>query len=282
MNSNSIILNRIFTQSTFEELIKSRSNSAYSEVVNRYIKETDKKSNKDIISEIYKTMVLNYRNEYIYKNTLLNKLLVAKHSLRTTTALTEIPINRSKADFVLINGKAVVYEIKTELDSFIRLESQLSDYYKAFNHVCVVTCEENYTKLEEILRGSSVGIYILTKRNSLSLRKEPATDSSKLDLKVMFKILRKSEFENIIKTHYGELPVVSQVNHYNKCYSLFKEIDKELAYEYMLKELKKRSSVDIDEYRQVPYELKFLTYFSKYKKLEYEKLNDFLINGFGG
>jgi len=227
-------------------------------------------------------MTKSYRNEYVYKNTLINKLLITKHSLKTTTALTEIPISKSKADFVLINGKAIVYEIKTELDSFDRLESQLSDYYKAFDHVCVVTCEDNFKKLEGLLKHSPAGIYILTKRNSLSPRKEPIRDYSKLDSRVMFKILRKLEFENIIRTHYGQLPIASQVNHYNECYKLFKNIDIQTAYQYMLKALKKRAIVEIEEFRNIPYELKFLTYFAKYKKDDYRRLNNFLNNEFGG
>ena len=64
------------------------------------------------------------------------------HSVNTTTALTEVAIAKSKADFVLINGKAVVYEIKTELDNLERLCSQIDDYYKAFDHVAVVTYEK--------------------------------------------------------------------------------------------------------------------------------------------
>ena len=83
---------------------------------------------------------------------MLNKLLLGRHSINTTTALTQIPINKSKADFILINGKAVVYEIKTELDNFERLKNQINDYYKAFSHVCVVTCEEYYKKLIKILK----------------------------------------------------------------------------------------------------------------------------------
>lgn len=77
-------------------------------------------------------MKTDYRNEYYYKNTLLNKLLIGKHSVNTTSALTEVNINKSKADFVLINGKAVVYEIKTELDNLDRLECQIMDYYTRF------------------------------------------------------------------------------------------------------------------------------------------------------
>lgn len=285
MNSNSnIILNRVFTQNTFADLLTEQFNSTYCEVIKRYIdiEGIESKSNRLLISEIYKIMTQSYRNEYVYKNTLLNRLLIGKHSLKTTTALTEIPISKSKADFVLINGKAIVYEIKTELDSFDRLESQLSDYYKAFDHICVVTCEDNFRKLEGLLKDSPVGIYILTKHNRLSPRKEPIRDHSKLDTKVMFKILRKLEFENIIITHYGQLPTVSQVNHYNQCYQLFKNIDIEVAYKYMLKALKKRAIVEIEEYRDIPYELKFLTYFAKYKKSDYQRLNDFLDNEFGG
>ena len=45
----------------------------------------------------------------------MNKRLLGIHSVNTTTALTEIPVGRAKPDFILINGKAVVYEIKTEL-----------------------------------------------------------------------------------------------------------------------------------------------------------------------
>ncbi|PKM80714.1 MAG: hypothetical protein CVU89_12310 [Firmicutes bacterium HGW-Firmicutes-14] len=281
-SSNNIILNRVFTRNTFTDLLTEQFNGTYCQVIKRYIDDIKTKNNRTLISEIYGIMTHSYRNEYVYKNTLLNKLLISKHSLKRTTALTEIPISKSKADFILINGIAVVYEIKTELDSFDRLESQLNDYYKAFDHVCVVTCEENFKKIEELLKDSPVGIYILTKRKRLSPRKEPIRDNSNLDSNVMFKILRKREFENIIKTHYGELPAVSQVNHYNHCYQLFKNIDIEIVYQDMLEELKKRATIEIEEFKHVPYELKFLAYFSKYKKSDYERLNIFLNKKFGG
>ena len=69
------------------------------------------KTNGECISEIYQYLKKEYQNEYFYKNTLLNKLLLGIHSPRTTTALTEVPVGNSKADFILLNGKAVVYEL---------------------------------------------------------------------------------------------------------------------------------------------------------------------------
>ena len=113
-------LNRIFTRNMLRHFMDGKTDNVYATVVKRYICNPNQKKNRQLISEIYCELKNNYRNEYFYKNTLLNKLLLGVHSINTTTALTEVPIAKSKADFVLINGKAVVYEIKTELDNLER------------------------------------------------------------------------------------------------------------------------------------------------------------------
>ena len=116
MTSNNFVLNRLFTKQVINDLIQNNSNDIYVTIIQQYLNDYKSYSNKEILNKIYTYMSKNYRNEYFYQNTLLNKLLLGRHSIKTTTALTQIPIERSKADFVLINGKAVVYEIKTELD----------------------------------------------------------------------------------------------------------------------------------------------------------------------
>lgn len=276
MMSENTVLSRIFTQNTFKDLINGRINEVYSTCIERYAKQGDNLDNMLAIEQIYKFIMKEYRNEYFYKNTLLNKLLLGKHSITTTVALTEIPINKSKADFVLINGKAVVYEIKTELDSFERLENQINDYYTAFKHVCVVTCESNYDKLNSLLKNSKAGIYILTNRNTVSTRKEPVEDNSKLNHRSIFSVLRKNEYEKIILNYYGELPETSQFNYYKECYRLFENIEIKTAYEYFIAELKARKLKEADEYKKVPFELKYLVYFSNFNKNDYMKLSDFL------
>ena len=72
----------------------------------------------------------------------------------------------------MINGKGVVYEIKTELDNLERLNSQIEDYYKAFTNVVIVTYEENIEKVSNII-PESVGIMKLTKRKALKVVREP-------------------------------------------------------------------------------------------------------------
>lgn len=284
MNTNNLILNRLFTQNTFFDTVCERNTETYGAIIQRFVNDPEKKDNGTLISEIYKYMSKSYRNEYFYQNTLLNKLLLGKHSINTTTALTQIPISKSKADFILINGKAVVYEIKTELDTFERLPTQLHDYYKAFASVCVVTSEGQYNRALDILKDTHVGIYVLTDENTFStkMRKEPKDDFSHISHLAMFKVLHKHEFENVLLKYYGILPNIAQVFYYNECFKQFSNIPLADVYEMFLKELKKRNKIRIREFTSVPYELKSLVYFSKVSEMEWQDIDKFLKTQYGG
>ena len=275
MNSN-MILNRLFTQYNFDDLIQGQKNDVYISVIKRFVQDPLSKNNGEIISEIYSYMSKNYRNEYFYQNTLLNKLLLGRHSINTTTALTQIPINKSKADFILINGKAVVYEIKTELDNFERLKNQINDYYKAFSHVCVVTCEEYYKKLIKILKNTNVGICILTNKNTLRFEKEPVAEFSNITHKHLFKVLHKKEFEDILLEIFKKLPQATPAFYYDECYNWFESIPIMDAYKETLIQLKKRNKITKEEFNRVPYELKSLMYFNSNYDNDYKKLELFL------
>lgn len=273
--SSNFVLNRLFTQNTFFELIENTDNKLYSNVINRYISEPESKNNGEIISEIYKVMADDYRNEYFYKNTLLNKLLLEKHNPENTTALTEIPINNSKADFVLINGKGIVYEIKTDLDNFERLDAQISDYYQAFSHVCVVISPKSIEKTCRLI-AETTGILVLNKDTSIDTIREPLETTDKIDPYVMFKVLHKREFENIIKQYYGFLPNSKPVFYFDACSEMFVSIPLNILHKIFLAELKQRNRIMSKSFENVPKELKFLAYFSHFSTKEYDKLIDFL------
>jgi len=280
MNTNNFVLNRFFTQNVLSEAIKEYDRTLYGSIIKRYVIDSETKDNGKVISEVYNLLGVSYRNEYFYKNTLLNLLLIEKHNLETTTALTEVRIRKSKADFILINGKAIVYEIKTELDNFERLDNQINDYYKAFTHVCVVSCENNYEKLNNKLSDSSVGIYVLTNQNRLSIKKEPGEYKTSLDHSTIFKILHKKEFERILFSYFGFLPRTSQVFYYEKCLELFITIPISDAYQLTLQELKNRNKISFEEFQGIPYELKFLIYFSRFSGKDFHLLKNFLYRKF--
>lgn len=275
-SGNSILLNRVFTRNTLREIVGDNYSDAYDTVVRRYVADTSGKSNGQLFSEIYDILKKEYRNEYFYKNTILNKLLLGVHKPTTTTALTEISIGKSKADFVLINGRAIVYEIKTELDNLDRLESQIANYFKAFTRVSILASEDHVNLLQKRLGNSPVGICILTKKGTIKESKQPQEYVDNLNKDTMFRILRKQEYEELIIKYYGTLPDVSQFEYYKACKYLFCLIDTYVLYKEFVATLKKRGQVDVELYKKIPYELKFLVYFSSFKADDYRKLNSFL------
>lgn len=279
---NNLILKRFFSKSMMHDLLHENENRLFNYVVRRYIKDPEGKSYGTLISEIYAFMNKEYRTEYYYKNTMLNKLLFKNHDYKKTIALTELPIGNSKADFVMINGQGVVYEIKTALDNLERLEGQIEDYYKAFSNVILVTYEDNLGRLEKQL-DENVGIMVLTKRNALKPIRKYQTNIDKLDYGTIFRILRKKEFEYIIRKNSMELPRVSQFCYYKACFELIKKIDIIKLQKDMLGQLKKRMRIEVaEESIKMPLELRFLTYFDSLKENECKKMNAILKKQFGG
>lgn len=274
---NNLILKRFFSKSILHDLLSGKSNDVFECVVKRYIADSEGKSYGQLISEIYAFLGRNYRTEYFYKNTMLNKLLIKRHNYKNTIVLSELPVGNSKADFIMINGKGVVYEIKTELDNLDRLNSQIRDYYKAFSEVIIVTYEENIDKVIKII-PDSVGVMLLTKRKALKVIRDPLQVFSNLDYDTIFKILRKYEFEKIILNRGYSLPRVNQFQYYKECYKILTQIDIEELQKAMLKELKQRMKIDIVEFAMsMPEELRFLSYFDdsvlKYEEIAQQELS---------
>ena len=279
---NNLILKRFFSKKMLHDLLLENKSDIFDTVVRRYVNSPEGKAYGELISEIYSYIGNEYRTEYFYKNTMLNKLLLKKHDYKKTIVLTELPIGDSKADFVMINGKGVVYEIKTELDNLERLNSQIEDYYKAFTNVVIVTYEENIEKVSNII-PESVGIMKLTKRKALKVVREPIEEFYKLDYYTIFKILRKYEFEEIITESGFKLPKVNQFVYYKECFDLLKSIEIKTLQKMMLKEIKKRMRIETVKFCvNAPEELRFLAYFDDSIVKEKDRLDNILNKNYGG
>jgi len=281
------VLNKVFSKKTLHDILGMETSNSYAGAIKKHIEFPSEMSNAELMVALYEKIKQNYRNEYFYKNTLLNKLLIGVHKMSDqTTVLTELPVANSKADFVLLNGKAIVYEIKTELDNFDRLESQIHDYYKVFDHVAVVIgdSEASLAAANRILDKLEypVGIHVLKKNDKLSTIKKAMAFSEALCFESMFKLLRKSEHETLILKFYDGLPQTTQFKYYDACKKMLKAVDMTLFYEAYLQILKKRIVVKKDLFANIPYELKFLTYFMNMNEQDYRKLEKFLIKPYGG
>lgn len=235
---------------------------------------------KSVIASLYQELDEHHHNEYFYKNELLNSLLIQNKNLSSCSALTELPVANSKVDMILVDEDDVgtVYEIKTELDTLNRLESQIQDYYKAFPYMYVVTSSNHLKQLENVLEGTDVGIIELTNDREFVHRKEAIYNAEDLSHDVLFRILRKKEFESIVLKYFGELPDVSDFVYYQTCFGLLKDLDIILFQKEVISCLRKRNLVqDVDGFvKNVPYELSFYGYFSKKYKNKWGMLGKFL------
>lgn len=228
----------------------------------------------DFYKYIYNVLMTNYRNEYVYKNLIINKILLGRHSLNTATVLSEFRIGKSIADLVLLNGTSKVYEIKTELDSQYRLDSQLADYRKVFEHIYIVTHVSLADKFAQ-LADDKIGILALTHNRTLSVVREAQKCTDYLDSSVIIKCLRKQEYTSIIEQYFGEVPVTKQVDYYAVCKEWFTKIPTETLHGMVVMELKKRTIREKEKFCSdniAPSELRYLLWSLDFSANNYEQL----------
>lgn len=227
------------------------------------------------VEEDYLLLSENYRSEFFYKNTLFNKLIIGKYGLRTTSAINELPIRTSKADFVILNrNRGIVYEIKTDLDNLDRLVLQLLDYSYAFSELYVVTSEKNYYPVYKVIQNSipTAGIIVLTDKVRLSIKKPAIQYYDNLNHETLFKLLRKKEYESLLKKKFNYLPDTTPVKYFKECLFWFKKIDVQEAQILVINQLKNRNTFkDIKIFKEVPMSISWLIYSGNFTTTDLSK-----------
>jgi len=195
----------------------------------------------DFLNIIFQFLLKNYRNEYVYKNIIANKILLGRHSLNTSQMLTEFRVGKNKADVVILNGSSTVYEIKSEYDSFARLDRQLQSYLMAFEYINLITSPSQIEIIKNHL-PENVGILSFTKKNTISTIREPKSNLRNINLKFLFDSLRKEEYLNVISDFYGELPDVPNTKIHQISKKLYCSIPLISAHQLTIHVLKKRNN----------------------------------------
>ncbi len=236
-------IGRIFSPIVMESLMQYRYSPYLSEIfrnsgLNNII--DPKITLGQFLDSVYSLLFKNYRNEYIYKNVVTNKILLGKHSLNTSKILTEFRVGNNKADVVLLNGSSTVYEIKSEYDSFDRLENQISSYFKVFDFINLISTPKQAEKLFSLL-PEGAGILVLTDRETITTLRKPKSNIQNLNQDFLFDSLRKNEYTNIIKDYYGIIPNVPNTMIYRECKTQFCKISPCKAHDLTIKYLKKRA-----------------------------------------
>lgn len=273
------ILSQIFSPAMFEKIVREQNSLFFYQKVNKYFhSQKIISTNLDVIKSIYRLLQQEYRCEYIYKNNLLLNI-IKKYRLQDTLAVNEFKIGTSKADLVLLNGSARVYEIKTEFDDFGKLSKQITDYEKFADTIHIVTNDKYAQKLKSEYGHSNVGIIVLNKNNQLIEEKEAQNNYDKFDFDTLFKILRKQEYLDLIKEEFGFIPDVPNTKIFKTCYGMLQSrLSVRQFQQKILLKLKERKlhSPSLLISKKTPKELKYICNSLNLKDNEYQYLFEFL------
>lgn len=178
-----------------------------------------------------------FRDEYIYRSAVTHKILLGKHSLKTTTMLSEFRAGASKSDMVVLNGHACAFEVKSERDSLARLEKQVEDYSRVFGNVTVI-CSENHVRAVLQKVPKAVGVMSLSARYQLSTHRDAVSQPDRTDPVKVLECLRSSEAENILKRLGIEPPAVPNTQRLRAMRGIFGKLQPHDVQAEMVNELK--------------------------------------------
>lgn len=179
-----------------------------------------------------------YRHEYIYKAALTQKILLGRHSLQTASMLNEFRVGDCKADLVILNGTATVYEIKSERDSLARLERQIAAYRDVFAEVFVIAASEH---VEAVVASvpEDVGILRLNSRHQISTLRDAHDRSEFVSPIAIFDSIRTEEARLILRDRGVLLPAVPNTELNSALRELFSKLEPSQAQEGMVRVLKR-------------------------------------------
>jgi len=229
-------------------------------------KESSSMTLKEALERLYKLMLSEYRCEYVYKNEIIRQILIKGHK-NEARAFTEVEVQKSIADVVIINGTSSVYEIKTELDGLNRLENQLHSYRLVFDKMFVVTHKEKLDSIKKVI-GKDVGLIILKDKGKLETVREAKSNKKHVRSEYVFNLLHKEEYTKIIKSHFGYIPKVQPIQLFTECKRLFSLIEPIKAHTYMVKALRNRRTpwYQEDLFKALPHSLKLIGLTSRLTK----------------
>ena len=195
----------------------------------------------DYILYLYKFIAKYYRCEYIYKNEIINQLLLKSYGTKNTIAFNEFKIGNSIVDFAMMNGESKAFEIKTQLDTSRRLFKQMEDYKKVFNKCYIVVASEDIGYYESLIEPTTGIIELYYDRGRIKINEyRQAFTNSELDSDILMGCLRAQEYKNIVYSYDGILPNVCDYEMYDACKKRIKQIPSTKLNDLFLYEIKKR------------------------------------------
>ena len=180
---------------------------------------------------------LGYRDEYVYRTAITQKILLGRHSLTTASLLHEVRTGSCKADVVVLNGTSTAYEIKSERDSLTRLRTQLDNYRRVFASVNVVTSPSH---LREVLAVTpfDVGVLVLSRRFTIQTEREAQACPGRVSPLMILDLLRAPEAIAILRSLDIDVPLVPNTQIRGALRERFASLEPSVVHDQMVTILK--------------------------------------------
>lgn len=215
----------------------------------------------DLYALAYNSIQKNYRNEYIYKSAIADRIIFGRHSPSSSALSIELPVGSSIVDTAVFNGTSTAYEIKTEFDSPRRLTSQTPDYTKAFDKIYIVAHPQQASRYAE-KADTHIGVLSLTSKGSLSEVKPATSNISNIDQSIIFRMLRRDEYLPALEKITGKKIQLPNGIIRNHCEKIFLDIEKQKAHKIYINAMRQRTTKPeiVDFMRSLPSHLRVLGY----------------------
>lgn len=199
---------QLLTRSEITKLVNEGDYSTLNHFIHAYDSRvfSSGKNYGDYYCYIYDVLRTHYGNEYVVKNEFINYGL---HQLNLCSdyqkiyIYSELRIGDVIADLALFNGHSVGIEIKTELDSPNRLDSQLDRYLRVFNSVYVMVPRSCLSIYQPFTSKYPIGLISYSSQERTFKIEKNSIRCSELDPKQVMEVLHTAEYKKIVHRYYG-------------------------------------------------------------------------------
>jgi hypothetical protein len=235
-------LTRLFSSAVFQEMAKKGRSPLFARLL-ALTRVTDRCKENATVGSAFDAAfsilkVEGLRDEYVYRAALTQKILLGKHSLRTASMLNEFRAGSCKADLVILNGTATVYEIKSERDSLNRLHNQVENYKRVFATVNVIAGEQHVEAVLDVV-PDTIGVLSLSRRHQISVARDAIDTPEHICPATVFDSLRSAEAATILKTLGIDVPTVPNTQRHAVMRRLFANLEPVPLHREMVKTLKR-------------------------------------------
>ena len=199
-----------------------------------------KPSVSDVYSAAFDYLSRNQPAEYFYKNAILQRSILSRYGSKRSRDFFEFRAGGSKLDALVVRDSMHAYEIKTELDHFRRLPTQISDYQRRFSHVWILSSERQALRLEKEV-PVCVGIAYMSRRRTFEVVRTASRSTDKLQAGLILECLRRHEYLKVLRDFGFSDSGIPNTLVFREAMNFSSKLDPVLVHEATLDRLKERS-----------------------------------------